>query len=200
MTNNDSMTAEARETCAKVLDLIEQYTRPDFYMWLLHDHAGQKSDPYKRATEAKELLTKLLNSTPSNRAAVPETPVGGEAQTCVKRDDAVRRAKDWLNQYQLDRHYEGMERVFQHVAQIVQDLLPVSAHAQLGDGMPMMVQARALADAVNTDYQLDDGSYVEDELRHEPLSKFVVDTLLDLVRQVCQFTPLAAAGDDEGEK
>jgi hypothetical protein len=53
------MTEQVRESVTKVLDLIEQYTRPDFYLWLMHDARGLKSDPSKRAIEAKEILTKL---------------------------------------------------------------------------------------------------------------------------------------------
>jgi hypothetical protein len=54
-----ALAQQVRESAAKALDLIEQYTRPDFYLWLMHDHVGQKSDPCKRAAEAKEILSKL---------------------------------------------------------------------------------------------------------------------------------------------
>jgi hypothetical protein len=59
MQRHAALAQQVRESAAKALDLVEQYTRPDFYLWLIHDHMGQRSDPCKRALETKEILTKL---------------------------------------------------------------------------------------------------------------------------------------------
>jgi hypothetical protein len=59
MRRHEALAQQTRTSSSKALDLIEQYTRPDFYLWLMHDQHGLQSDPCKRALEAKEILTKL---------------------------------------------------------------------------------------------------------------------------------------------
>ena len=43
-----------RAACSLALEKIEQYCRIDFYLWLTNDSNGLKSDPCKRAQEARE--------------------------------------------------------------------------------------------------------------------------------------------------
>lgn len=59
MKRHAALAQQVRDSAARAIDLIEQYARPDFYMWLMHDRMGQQSDPCKRAVEAKEILTRL---------------------------------------------------------------------------------------------------------------------------------------------
>lgn len=95
---HEELAAFVRQECSKAVDLIEQYTRPDFYMWLLHDYAGQKSDPYKRAAEAKQVLQGLLASKPSERsAAVANDAAASMRSACVEKVKALRKQKamDW---------------------------------------------------------------------------------------------------------
>lgn len=59
MARHSELAQQVRDTTREVLDLIEQYTRFDYFMWLMHDPSGLQSDPCARALKAKEILAEL---------------------------------------------------------------------------------------------------------------------------------------------
>ena len=89
MQRHEELAAHMRDVCGRAVDLIEQYTRFDFFMWLTHDPSGLQSDPIKRAAEAKQLLEGLIASKPSTRPAV-----AGPTEEVETLDDDTAAAFD----------------------------------------------------------------------------------------------------------
>lgn len=95
-----------REAMEKAKELVSQYTRFDFYMWLTQDAAGRQSDPVKRAVEATAIIDAAIAAT-GDVGNSSESPNSSTAESDDAMEDALATVSDEL--IATDRELEAVK-------------------------------------------------------------------------------------------